>query len=154
MTRLLSLAKAIVCAAPGYLARKGTPEMPEDLLTHNCLTHEIPGVSKGWAFVGPDNQPHVVKVAGNFRTNSVTALLTAALNGQGLILTPTFMVEDALKSGSLVALLTAYTTPEIPIRLVYPPGRYLSAKVRSFIDFLVASLPGEASASSGDRPMY
>ncbi len=137
MTRLLGLAQAIVCAAPGYLAKRGIPQTPEDLFTHNCLTHAIPGVSKGWAFVGPDNKPCLVKISGNFITNSMMALLTAALNGQGLILTPTFMVADAVESGTLVTMLSTYTTPEIPIRLVYPPGRYLSAKVRAFIDFLV-----------------
>ncbi len=149
MTRLLSLTKAIVCAAPGYLARKGTPETPADLANHNCLTHDIPAASKGWAFTGPDNKPHIIKVAGNFRTNSATALLTAALNGQGLILTPLYMVADALKNETLVALLTAYTTPEIPIRLVYPPGRYLSAKVRTFIDFLISRLAGETPRPDG-----
>lgn len=147
MTRLLGMAKAIVCAAPGYLARKGIPETPEDLTSHNCLTHAAPLMSKGWAFIGPDQKQHVVTVSGNFRTNSVTALLTAALNGQGVILTPTFMLDEVLKNGDLVALLGSYTTPGIPIRLVYPPGRYLSAKVRSFIDFLVSRLPGEAPSA-------
>ena len=145
MTRLLGLAKTIVCASPAYLARNGTPETPDDLAAHNCLTRAVlPAMFKDWAFIGPDNKPQVVKTSGNFRTNSATALLTAALNGQGIIFTSSYMVADALKNGSLVAVLATYTTPEVAIRLVYPPGRYLSAKVRTFIDFLVARFPDEA----------
>ncbi|PPQ35311.1 LysR family transcriptional regulator [Rhodopila globiformis] len=143
MTRLLGMTRIVACASPAYLARKGTPQTPDDLANHNCLIHTVPVMPRGWAFVAPDGRPHVVKMAGNFLTNSVTALLTAAVAGQGVILTPSYLVAKAVKSGRLVTLLGGYTAPEIPIRLVYPPGRYPSAKVRAFIDFLVSRMAAE-----------
>lgn len=151
MTRLIGHCHPVVCAAPAYLARRGRPETPEDLAGHNCLTHDVPSLAKEWTFVGPDNRTHVVKVSGNFRTNSAMALLTAALNGHGVMLTPSYMVADAVRNGALVTLLGAYTSPEIPIRLVYPPGRYLSAKVRAFIDFLAARLPAMSASDAQAR---
>ncbi len=140
MTRLLRTTGTILCGAPEYLSRKGIPQAPEDLASHNCIGHAMPAYAKTWTFAGPDGRAHAVKVSGNLRTNSVAAQLTAAVHGQGLILVPGYAVADALASGRLVALLGTYTGPELPIRLVYPPGRFLAPKVRAFVDFVVARL--------------
>jgi DNA-binding transcriptional LysR family regulator len=138
MTRLLKMSRTVICAAPSYLARRGNPETPDDLAKHNCICNSTSVTAKGWPLIGPDNKPHVVKVAGNFRTNSVAAQLTAAIKGHGIVLVPTYIVTEELADGRLVALLGTYGTPEIPIRLIYPSGRLLSSKVRTFIDYLMA----------------
>ena len=145
MTRLLLAAGTVLCAAPDYLARRGGPLCPEDLAGHNCLTHSDPAHAKSWTFVGPDRRQHQVRISGGFHSNSITALVTAALQGLGLVLAPVYLVGEHLRSGALVAQLEHYATAEVPIRLVYPPGRPLSAKVRSFIDFLVERLSGDAA---------
>jgi DNA-binding transcriptional LysR family regulator len=136
-TRLLTVFSTLLCAAPSYLAERGTPVRPEDLAQHNCLPHVFHELSKEWSFVGPDNKSHVTRISGTIRTNSVVAQLAAALCGHGLTLLPSFLVVDELAQGRLVQVLSEYQAPEIPVRLLYLPGRHVSAKVRAFIDFLV-----------------
>ena len=137
VSRLLCVTHTVLCAAPRYLAQYGTPCTPADLDGHNRLGHTTEPLSREWTFRDREGKIHTTKIDGNFRTNSVTAELTAAIHGQGLTLQPDYLVIDALRDGRLVALLTDYTTLEIPLHVVYPPGRYPSTKVRAFIDFLV-----------------
>jgi DNA-binding transcriptional LysR family regulator len=75
---------------------------------------------------------------GNLRTNSGAVHKVAALAGHGLVYLPTYLVGDALQSGRLVTVLEDYMGPPLPLRALYPHNRYLSAKVRAFVDFLAA----------------
>src|SRR5260221_583930 len=75
---------------------------------------------------------------GNLRTNSGEVLKVAALTGHGLACLPTYLVGDALQSGHLVPVLNDYPLPQLTLRALYPHNRHLSAKVRAFVDFLVA----------------
>jgi hypothetical protein len=75
---------------------------------------------------------------GNLRTNSGAVLIVAALAGHGLVYLPTYFVGDALQSGRLVTVLDDYMGPPLLLRALYPHNRYLSAKVRAFVDFLAA----------------
>ena len=70
-------------------------------------------------------------------------LRTTAIAGGGIILLPTFIIGDDLRAGKLVRLLPDYRPPEQGLHALYPPSRHLSAKVRSFADFLVARFGGE-----------
>jgi hypothetical protein len=100
---------------------------------------------------------------GNLRTNSGAVLIVAAFAGHGLVYLPTYFVGDALQSRRLVTVLDDYMGPPLPLRALYPHNRYLSAKVRAFVDFLAARFgqdppwdswrrtPSEQSASSGPR---
>ncbi|HUM09231.1 MAG TPA: LysR substrate-binding domain-containing protein [Acidocella sp.] len=140
ITRTLVNTGSVLCAAPEYLARHGAPAVPEDLTTHNCLVVINAQLGAPWSFTGADGAKHTIKVTGNFRSNSAAAELEAALRGQGLALQPDFLVEQALRDGRMVRVLTDYTTPQLTFRMVYPPGRHLTAKLRAFADFLVANL--------------
>lgn len=144
IVRRLAPSWSVVCGAPGYFAQHGTPATPEDLVSHNCLTlSETPVYGEwhgnDWTLTGPGQDVHEIHVSGNLRANSAASLLAAAIEGQGLIMEPTFAVGAALKDGRLVQVLADYKTPEWSICAVYPPGRHLSAKVRAFVDFLVAN---------------
>jgi hypothetical protein len=75
---------------------------------------------------------------GNLRTNSGAVLIVSALAGHGLACLPTYLVGDALQSGRLVTVLDGYMGPPYTLRALYPHNRYLSAKVRAFVDFLAA----------------
>jgi hypothetical protein len=75
---------------------------------------------------------------GNLRTNSGAVLIVAALAGHGLACLPTYLVGDALQSRRLVTVLDDYMGPPYTLRALYPHNRYLSAKVRAFVDFLAA----------------
>lgn len=127
-----------VCATPDYFKRHGIPQVPTDLVHHNCLIYTSSG-GKGdwWRFVGPEGEISV-PVSGNLRINDNEALWRAVLGGAGVALLPTFLVGEDLQRGALQGALIDYTPVERSVYAVYLPNRHLSAKVRTFIDFLVA----------------
>jgi DNA-binding transcriptional LysR family regulator len=137
MSRRLGFGRLIVCAAPAYLERRGTPHTPQDLSGHNCLIY--PTLEHDWRFTGPDGVS-VVDVSGNLRSNSWLLLRRAALAGQGVAMLPVILAADDVRDGRLTRLLPAHDLGEIVIHAVYPASRHLSVKVRSFLDFLVQRL--------------
>jgi DNA-binding transcriptional LysR family regulator len=139
IARKIAPCGVVVCAAPSYLAQRGTPRSVNDLASHNCL-----GYTLSRAF-GPDHWPFgtdgkvVVPIKGDPRANSGDALLAMALAGQGLTYLPTFLVCAELRAGRLVSVTLDHPTMQLPgIFAVYPADRRPPAKVRVFIDFLVA----------------
>ena len=93
-----------------------------------------------------------VRVAGNMECNSIEALKLAALHGQGLILVPSFLVDEEIKSGRLIPVLTQFPCAEKPINAVYPHRHHLSAKVRSFLELVTRHFRVvEKSAEELDR---
>jgi DNA-binding transcriptional LysR family regulator len=139
ITRRLGVGRLVLCAAPEYLARHGRPERPEDLTEHNCLIYINSHLEGRWRLSGPDGE-HDVAIAGNLRSNSVEGLRAAALAGLGICLLPTVNITEDLAAGHLVRLLPDYRTTEVVLQAVYPPGRHVPMKVRTFIDFLVERL--------------
>jgi DNA-binding transcriptional LysR family regulator len=137
IARRIAPVRLVVCAAPAYLAAHGTPQQPADLAAHNCLRLSELSFRDEWCLTGADDKEVWVPVAGTLRANTTAALRTAALQGQGLVLLPTFLVGDDLKAGRLVPLLSGYAPADAAVRAMYPHGRHLSAKVRIFIDFLI-----------------
>lgn len=139
-----------VCAAPVYLSRHGTPVTIADLAEHNCLGYTL-SRSVGadtWLF-GSQGQ-RTIKVSGNLQANNGDCLLVAALGGQGIVYMPTYLVADALRKGDLIALELDQPTLDMPgVFAVYPSVRRPAAKVRAFIDFLLAHL----GASGGKDKM-
>jgi DNA-binding transcriptional LysR family regulator len=138
IARRLASARAVVCASPAYLARRGTPLCPADLRGHDCQGYTYASQGDEWTFEGPDGV-EAVRVSGTLETNSGTAAVAAAIAGLGIILKPTFMVADALRSGALVRLLPDHAPPTVGIHAVYPHARNLSPKVRAFVDLLAAA---------------
>ncbi|MDU8929485.1 LysR family transcriptional regulator [Alisedimentitalea sp. MJ-SS2] len=127
----------LLCAAPAYLSRAGTPQTPQDLIAdHDCLNLRYPGAPE---FQWPLQTPEGVKrfaVSGPFESDDGDVLTNWALSGQGIILKPIFEVADHLASGALVPILT--DTPPIPVQLaaLYTHRRKQDAKVRLFLDFM------------------
>jgi DNA-binding transcriptional LysR family regulator len=137
IARKLYALETYLCASPAYLERKGAPHVPADLAKHKCLIYTHATSANVWSFVGPDSKEDVVRISGRFQANSGDVLLPLAIRGCGLLLAPDYLVEDALKAGHLVRIMPDYTTRETPVYVVYP-SRNLSAKIRTFIDFLAA----------------
>jgi len=142
IARRLAPARHVVCAAPAYLERVGEPRAPADLAGHNCLTYAYSRQGPEWPFDGPDG-PESVPVGGNLQVNHGDGLRAAAVAGLGVALLPTFIVGDDLRAGRLKPLLPNYRTRELSIYAVYPERRHLPAKVRAFVDFLVATFAGQ-----------
>lgn len=139
IARRLAPCRMAVCGAPTYLDKRGIPRTPAELTAHNCLTLSSTSRMSGeWLFTGPEGNEHRVRVSGSLRTSNTNALVAAAVQGQGLILEHTCIVGQHLKAGRLVPVLTDYRLQEGAIRAVYPHSRHLSAKVRTFVDFLAA----------------
>ena len=125
----------IVCAAPEYLDRYGRPREPEALATHNCLIDENHSESSVWWF-STGRRGVSVKVGGSFAANSPGAIARMAIGGLGIARCPRYVVEAALDDGELERLLPNFTTDEFVLYALYPPNRYLTARVRALIDHL------------------
>ena len=136
VARKLGEARMVACASPAYLKAHGAPKTPEDLARHPCLTYEYMPARHVWPFRGKDGREHAVRVAGPLHSNNGDLLAAAAVAGVGIAYEPEFILGPDLKAGRLVPILTSYTAPLGPIYAVYPSRRYLSAKVRAFVDFL------------------
>jgi DNA-binding transcriptional LysR family regulator len=127
--------RMMLCASPAYLERHGTPLRPEDLQRHRLLHYDIGG---GPVLRLSDGQGGQVQlpVRPSLKANNGDFLRDMAVAGHGIILTPTFIVWQAIAVGELTPVLREYCPPELNAYAVYPQSRYLSRRARIFIDFL------------------
>ncbi|NWD22443.1 LysR family transcriptional regulator [Pseudomonas yamanorum] len=131
----------VIVASPDYLARHGTPRVPQDLLNHNCLRFNFRRATPDWPF-RLDGRDFSLKVAGTIEGNSGEALSQFARLGAGIARIGAFSVADDLEHGHLVPLLEAYNPGDAePIHAVFVGGASMPARVRAFIDFLVEHHP-------------
>jgi DNA-binding transcriptional LysR family regulator len=153
IARQLAPCRMVVCGAPSYFEKQGKPRTPADLTAHNCLTVAGTGLFyyREWHLMAADGTTLNISPMGNLRSNSGAVLIVAALAGHGLVYLPTYFVGDALQSGRLVTVLDDYMAPPLPLRALYPHNRYLSAKVRAFVDFLAARFGQEPPWDSWRR---
>ncbi len=135
VARRLAPARLVACASPDYLARHGVPTRPGDLAHHACLDYAYSPERGRWRF-HRDGAVHEVAVAGPVTANNGDALLNVAIAGGGVVVQPTFIAGEALRAGSLVRLLDDYEVAPRSIYALYAHRQYLSAKVRTFVDFL------------------
>jgi DNA-binding transcriptional LysR family regulator len=142
IARRIGTTSLVCCASPAYLARHGTPHVPDDLAQHECLTYVYAPDRDVWRFRGAGAE-HAVAVSGPVRANNGEMLTALALAGMGVDLEPDIVVAPYVRDGTLVRLLPEYRPASMPIHAVYPSRRHLSAKVRSFIDFLAARFATE-----------
>ncbi|MBS0325969.1 MAG: LysR family transcriptional regulator [Proteobacteria bacterium] len=136
VARRVAPVSVVACASPAYLAKHGKPESPEDLALHNCLVYPHPVHQGGWHFIR-GGEVRRIAVCGTLRANNGEALVSAAIDGLGIVFEPTFLVYDALREKKLLRLLPEWTSEALWVFAVYPNRRFLAPKVRSFIDFLV-----------------
>jgi len=128
----------VVVASPEYLERCGVPRQPEDLAQHNCLRFYFRRASPGWPF-RRDGGAFAVKISGNIACGSGEALAQLARLGAGIARIGAFTVVDELRSGALVPVLEEYNPGDKePIHAVFVGGPAMPARVRVFVDFLLA----------------
>ncbi|WP_042141427.1 LysR family transcriptional regulator [Pseudomonas parafulva] len=140
--RLIGDTGQAIVASPGYLQRCGTPHVPEDLQNHNCLRFNFRRATPDWPF-SRDGQLFRLKVNGNIQCSSGEALAQLARLGAGVARIGTFTVAEDLASGRLVSLLDGYNPGDRePIHAVFAGGPSMPARVRVFVDFLVAHHQG------------
>ena len=139
IARKLAPSRHVICAAPDYLERKGRPKTPADLSKHACLRYSYTKHSHEWLVTGRSGEQRV-RIDGPLITNNGEAICSAAVNGLGITYMPTFIAGDAIRSGALEVILPDYPCIELGIYAIYPSNRHLSAKVRTFIDFLLEEI--------------
>jgi DNA-binding transcriptional LysR family regulator len=128
----------VLCATPQYLREHGTPRHPSELARHQVLAYTLLSTGESWGFDGPDG-PVSVKVEPRMHSNSGDTCRAAALGHQGMILQPTFLVADDLRSGHLVEVLPQYRSLELGIYALYPTRKHVLPKVRLLVDYLAQS---------------
>jgi DNA-binding transcriptional LysR family regulator len=146
IARKLGAEHRIIVAAPAYLQKHGAPQTPADLARHVCLGYSLTRSVDEWRLLGPEGVV-TVRCTGPIKADNGDMLRLAAIHGAGLIFQPRFIVDDEVRAGRLVQVLTEYGSEELGIYALYPSRRHLSAKVRSFIDFLAARWDGAAEHS-------
>ncbi len=143
VSRKLSSTRMVLCASPEYLQRHGTPQHPSELAQHHVLAYTLMANGDTWDFSGP-NGAVSVKVMPRMHSNSGDTCVAAALGHQGLVLQPTFLIADALRSGALVEVMPQYRALDLGIYALYPTRKHVVPKVRLLIDHLVQAFEQKA----------
>ena len=127
--------RRIVVASPGYVRECGEPKTPADIVSHQTIQFGATTGSPDWRFVENGREVRVT-CAPRFTTNSADAAIQYAEQGGGLTRVLAYQAAEAIKAGRLKMVLAKFEQPPLPIHVVYPTSRLLSAKVRAFIDLV------------------
>jgi len=142
VARRLAAAPIVAVASPQYLQVHGRPMVPRDLLSHSCLCDSNFRDRNRWRFRHAGSV-ETVEVDGPFTINSPTAILSLAVAHHGIALVPRFVAESALKAGLVESVLDGMPAFDWAIYALYPRRRYLSGRVRAFVDFLAEHIHDE-----------
>jgi LysR family transcriptional regulator, regulator for bpeEF and oprC len=138
MMQVMAMTHAVTCAAPSYLQQAGTPRKPEEITDHRCVNFVLPQTRREieWKFERAGKAISLL-IDSYLQFDYAEALLAAACQGAGIIQAPKYIVAGAITRGELQPILTEFQSPESkPIAIIYPQKKYLSAKVRVFIEFM------------------
>ncbi|RZI63700.1 MAG: LysR family transcriptional regulator, partial [Variovorax sp.] len=133
--RRLAETRRILAASPGYLGRAGTPRELADLARHALLVYTHANNPHELRFTR-DGEARTIAIKGVLESNDGQVLRAAALDGLGILIQPTYILYDDIVAGRLVPVLDAWDLPRLTVNLAYPSRKHLSAKVRTFIDFM------------------
>ena len=137
IARRLCSINSVLCAAPGYLERRGRPEHPSELEQHNYLCWIAPdGSSYSQLIFHKGTRSYKTGISGNFTSTDATAIKEAAIYGAGITLMPDMAIKDEVGTGLLEVLLTDYHCYHFPLSLVYPRRENVPAKITVAADFI------------------
>jgi DNA-binding transcriptional LysR family regulator len=139
IARRIASNRRLLCAAPAYLERHGTPLQPHDLTQHNCIGIRQGDEAYGNWRLSAGKRSEVVKVRGNLSTNDGEIAVNWALAGHGILMRAEWDIAKYLRSGRLRQVLENWQTPAADIHAVYPQRLQGAARVRTFVDFVVAA---------------
>lgn len=128
--------RRVLCASPGYLAVKGTPAHPSELIGHQIIASSTISPVVDWKFA----EDLTVRVKPRLTVTSNDAAIEAVRFGMGITRLLSYQIASDLAAGKLYTLLTEYEPSPLPIHVIHREGRYASAKVRAFVDLMVAKL--------------
>jgi DNA-binding transcriptional LysR family regulator len=136
IARKLAPSRRVLAAAPGYIRRHGQPESPDDLINHHCLNYGQTTLMQRWNLTDGGKALNV-PINSRLCANNGDVLRHAALAGQGITKLPTFLIGPDIEAGRLEVILEDFPPSDLAINALYAPNRFLAAKSRLFIDFLV-----------------
>lgn len=149
IARYIAPNRRLLCAAPAYLAKHGTPRVPNDLTLHNCIGirqgEEAYGVWRLSGGRGKGATTEAIKTRGNLTTNDGEIAVNWALDGHGIVMRAEWDIERYLRSGRLVQVLPQHYTPDADIHAVYPQRHQSAARVRAFVDFVSQAFAQQSS---------
>lgn len=131
--------KRVLCVSPEYLAKHGIPQRPEDLMQHNIVAASSISPSIEWRF-GEADSATTIRIKPRLTVTTNDGAITAVKNGLGITRLLSYQVAHDLQNGTLKTVLSEYEATPLPIHVVHREGRDGSAKIRSFVDFMVAAL--------------
>ena len=129
--------RVVMLASPAYLEQRGVPQSPDELREHQCLVYSLLRDFDYWSLYDSDGKEIRTKIHPYLKASTGEFLKDAAVEGLGIILVPSFIAYKEVESGALVQLLEEYKLPQLDAYAIYPQTRYLSQRVRAFVDFLV-----------------
>ncbi|RUP07525.1 LysR family transcriptional regulator [Hyphomicrobium sp.] len=136
IARRIAPARIVLVASPDYIEKHGEPETPGDLVEHRCLSYGHTTSLQRWHLT-ENGESVSVSIASCMSSNNGDVLREAAVKGIGIAILPTFIVGNDIAAGRLKLVLPNNRPPDLTIHALYAPNRYLAAKTRVFIDFLV-----------------
>jgi len=136
--------RRVVCASPAYLAKHGAPDKPEDLANHLVVAASAVSPAIEWKFA----EGQVVRVKPRLSVTSNDSAIAAVLLGMGVTRLLSYQIASYQASGQLQTILSEFEPEPLPIHVIHREGRYASAKVRSFVDLMVARLRSDQTLKS------
>ena len=143
IARQIAPCHMVACASPAYLEKKGHPRSPTDLGAFDLLTYSMSRSPGSWTFTDAAGRVSTPRGTPRLRTNNVQLLQAAALNDGGIAYGPSFVFGSYLETGALRQVLPAYKTSTLPIYVIYPSTRQVTAKVRRFVELLESGFGAE-----------
>jgi LysR family transcriptional regulator for bpeEF and oprC len=137
IARRVGVLHFVTCASPGYLAKYGRPAHPDELANHRCVNYFSSKTGKiyDWDFSRGDEEVRIAPPS-CLAVNDSTAYISAGLAGLGMMQMPSYTVGAYLQSGALELVLEDWHSAPLPVNVVYPQNRHLSAKVRVFVEWV------------------
>jgi len=140
VVRKIGVAEVVLCASPAYIAQHGAPQSPNELSKHSCLNFSHEHLRHFW-HVKTAEGIRDIPITSAMVSNSALLLRDFALAGMGIAMRPSFSLGDDLRCGKLQRVLADHHMGQVTILMGYPSRRLLSAKVRTFVDFIVTKFP-------------
>jgi len=139
ISKRLGSTRLILCASPQYLKKYGTPQHPAELARHSTISYSYFSTKDEWYFDGPEGKVSV-KTNPRIHSNNGDTCRAAAVQGLGIILQPSFLINEDIQAGALIELMPEYRSIELGIYAVYASRKHLAPKIRALIDFLAENI--------------
>ena len=142
IARRVGQVRRIFVASPEYLARRGSPVLPQDLKLHSIIGFSNILTNQDWHYKTPNAKGHVT-LTPRLEVNDASSAVEAVLAGEGITMAMSYLVGDLIRAKRLVPVLTDYVPQEVPVNLVFPQSRLIAPKLRAFLDYSADRLKSE-----------